>query len=63
MNTLIHRAMVLWVALCWAGVCLAEGQTLWTVSPFAGGDAAAVSYMEILHEWEERTGNTVEDAS
>ncbi len=41
----------------------AEGLTLRTVSSFAGEDAAAEAYVEILRTYEERTGNTVSDRS
>ena len=42
---------------------LAEGVTLRTVSCFAGEDAAAMAYAELLRDYEENTGNAVEDAS
>jgi len=42
---------------------LAEGVTLKTVSSFAGTDASAESYVEILKDFEAQTGNKVEDAS
>ena len=45
-----------------AGAC-AEGAVLRTVSCFAGEDVAAVGYAELLREYEERTGNVVEDVS
>ena len=41
----------------------AEGATLRTMSCFAGDDAAAVSYVELLRAYEEQTGNVVEDNS
>ena len=41
----------------------AEGVTLRTVSCFAGEDAAAGAYVELLHAYEEQTGNRVEDDS
>lgn len=44
-------------------VASAEGVTLRTVSCFAGKDAAAITYTEMLREYEERTGNVVEDTS
>ena len=42
---------------------LADGVTLKTVSSFAGTDAAAGAYVEILKAYEEATGNKIEDAS
>ncbi len=47
---------------CGAG-CTAEGITLRTVSCFAGDDAAAGVYVEILRRYESETGNTVRDTS
>ena len=41
----------------------AEGVTLRTVSCFAGEDAAAIAYAELLRDYEERTGCVIEDAS
>lgn len=41
----------------------ASAVTLRTVSCFAGVDAAAISYAELLRAYEERTGNAVEDDS
>ncbi len=40
---------------------LADGVVLKTVSTFGGTDAAASDYVAILKEWEEKTGNKVED--
>ncbi|MDO5299303.1 MAG: ABC transporter substrate-binding protein [Clostridia bacterium] len=42
---------------------LAEGVTLKTVSSFAGTDASADAYTEILKAFEAETGNTVVDSS
>ena len=42
---------------------LADGVTLKTVSSFAGTDAAAGAYVEILKAYEEATGNKIEDSS
>ena len=42
---------------------LSEGVALKTVSCFAGEDVAAITYAELLRDYEERTGNIVEDAS
>lgn len=41
----------------------AEGVTLKTVSIFAGTDAAADTYAELLKTWQDETGNTVSDMS
>ena len=41
----------------------AEGVRLRTVSSFAGSDAAAEAYVEILKAYEAETGNTVTDSS
>lgn len=41
----------------------AECVTIRTVSTFAGTDAAAGAYVELLRAWETKTGNKVEDAS
>ncbi len=49
-------------AILAASAC-AEGVALKTVSCFAGEDVAAITYAELLREYEERTGNVVEDAS
>ena len=40
---------------------LADGVSIKTVSTFAGTDAASSDYVTILREWEEKTGNKVED--
>lgn len=42
---------------------LADGVTLRTVSCFAGRDASAEAYVELLKAFETQTGNIVEDAS
>ncbi len=42
---------------------VAEGVTLKTTSIFAGTDAAADTYWELLKQWQERTGNSVLDTS
>ena len=41
----------------------AEGVALRTVSCFAGLDASAGTYTRLLAQWEEQTGNTVQDSS
>ena len=55
-------ALLLALLLLWPAAP-AEGVTLRTVSCFAGEDAAAVSYAELLRAYEEQTGNVVEDDS
>lgn len=55
-------AAALALLLC-AGAACAEGVTLRTVSSFAGTDAAALAYVELLREYEDQTGNRVEDSS
>ncbi|MBE5796578.1 MAG: extracellular solute-binding protein [Clostridiales bacterium] len=42
---------------------LAEGVTLYTVSSFAGADASAAAYVELLKAFEESTGHVVVDSS
>jgi len=59
---------ILIAALCCmlCSACLsadAEGVTLRTVSCFAGLDASSSTYTRLLAQWEEQTGNTVQDAS
>lgn len=46
-----------------AACALGEGVTLKTVSSFAGSDASAGAYVEILQAYEAQTGNVVEDVS
>ena len=55
-------ALVLTIALL-GSFALAEGVTIKTVSTFAGTDAAADTYQQLLDQWAAETGNTVEDAS
>lgn len=60
-----------WLSLALAGMmsltltagAMAQGVTLKTISSFAGTDASADAYVEILKEYEAKTGNTVEDSS
>lgn len=56
----LMMALVLWLGA--AGGC-AEGVTLRTASCFAGPDASALAYTHLLAQWEEKTGNRVEDVS
>ena len=46
-----------------ASLAVAEGVTLKTVSSFAGTDASADTYVQLLKDFEEMTGCTIEDAS
>lgn len=55
-------AVCLALLLC-SGAALADGVTLKTVSTFAGTDAAADTYAELLKKWQEQSGNTVLDES
>ncbi len=59
----MRRLIMLLFALGLGLGAAAEGVTLRTVSCFAGEDAAAVSYAELLRAYEEETGNVVEDTS
>ncbi|MBR6707772.1 MAG: carbohydrate ABC transporter substrate-binding protein [Clostridia bacterium] len=51
------------LVLMGASAALGEGVTLRTVSSFAGADAAAEAYVDILKAYEAETGNTVLDTS
>ena len=61
----MKRTILLFLALAiFANLgALSEGVALKTVSCFAGEDVAAITYAELLRDYEERTGNIVEDAS
>ena len=59
----MRRWLTLALALMLMTTACAEGATLRTMSCFAGDDAAAVSYVELLRAYEEQTGNVVEDDS
>ncbi len=54
-------AAALGLLACYPSV--ADGVTLRTISTFAGTDAAAETYVNLLKAWEEETGNKVEDSS
>ena len=54
---------ILALMICAAMCASAEGVALRTVSCFAGEDAAAIAYVELLRAYEEQTGNVVEDDS
>lgn len=60
MKRICTALLALWLAF--APAC-ARGVTLKTVSTFAGGDAAAYTYTELLKTWQEATGHTVNDRS
>ena len=51
------------LVLLGASAAFGEGVTLRTVSSFAGADAAAEAYVDILKAYEAETGNTVLDTS
>ena len=59
----MKRFFIIIMGLLLAATAAAEGVTLRTVSCFAGVDAAAITYAELLRDYEARTGNVVEDAS
>lgn len=59
----MKRLFTILLALLLLSTASAEGVTLYTVSSFAGEDAAAVTYVELLKAFEEQTGNRVEDVS
>ena len=56
-------ALGLLVLACACAGAAGEGITLRTVSCFAGQDGAADVYVEILQQYESKTGNTVQDSS
>ena len=60
---MMKRLAALALALMLCAAALGEGVTLRTVSCFAGEDAAAVAYVELLRAYEQQSGNVVEDAS
>ena len=55
--------IIIVMCLLLAATAAAEGVMLRTVSCFAGEDAAAITYAELLRDYEAQTGNVVEDAS
>ena len=59
----MRRIFIIALALMLFAGAGANAVTLRTVSCFAGVDAAAISYTELLRAYEERTGNAVEDDS
>ena len=58
---LTMAAALLMMAVC--GNALASGVTLRVFTPFADADFAAQAYMDAVTEWENGTGNLVEDYS
>lgn len=57
-------AVLVALLICSTPFCsLADGVTLKTTSTFAGADAAAGTYIDLLKAWQEKTGNTVIDYS
>ena len=51
------------ILACLFSCALAEGVNVRIVSSFSGSDQAAGAYVDILHAYEEATGNTVSDSS
>ncbi|MBQ8110712.1 MAG: extracellular solute-binding protein [Clostridia bacterium] len=58
-----RRLLATTLALLLGCAASASAVTLRTVSSFAGTDAAAMAYVELLREFEDNTGNVVEDSS
>ncbi len=63
MKKLTAVLLALTLSLGFQSAALSQSITLKTVSIFAGTDAAAGAYVELLEAWEKETGNKVEDAS
>ena len=59
----MRRLLALLLLLTLPAGALAEGITLRTASCFAGTDASAEAYVELLKAFEEQTGCVIEDAS
>lgn len=59
----MRRILLLFIALMLPLAALSEELTLYTVSSFAGADASAAAYVELLKAFEEATGYVVEDSS
>lgn len=59
----MKRWLIWLLALLLPLVAQTEGLTLYTVSSFAGADASAAAYVELLKAFEESTGYVVEDNS
>lgn len=62
MKKILATMLAAVLALSMAGGAMAE-VTLRTTSTFAGTDAGAQAYVDLLNAWEEETGNKVDDAS
>ena len=60
---MMKRWLTMALLLLWMIPARAEGVTLRTMSCFAGDDAAAISYAELLQAYERQTGNVIEDSS
>ena len=58
----MKKWLLILVALLCAGAP-ARGVSLYTVSSFGGTDTTALAYVELLREYEQQTGNVVEDNS
>lgn len=55
--------LLLLALVCASSLALAAGVTIKTFTPFADMDFAAQAYNDLIGEWEEETGNFVEDYS
>lgn len=60
---MLRRWLAILLLLLTGATACGEGVTLRTVSSFAGADAAALAYVELLQAYEAQTGNVVEDSS
>ncbi len=59
----MKKLFLILLAFCCLSCTGARGENLKTVSSFAGEDASAGAYTQLLMAWEEKTGNTVSDHS
>lgn len=62
-KSLYPRLIVWMLGMALAFTAYGEPVTLRTVSTFAGSDAGAQVYVDLLHAWEEKTGNQADDFS
>ena len=60
---MMRRIFLLLLTLLLPLAGLAEGITLYTASSFAGADASAEAYVELLNAFEEQTGHVIVDNS
>ncbi|MBQ7138589.1 MAG: extracellular solute-binding protein [Clostridia bacterium] len=60
---MMRRIILLLLTLLLPLAGLAEGITLYTASSFAGADASAEAYVELLNAFEEQTGHVIVDNS